>query len=522
MNDSTKEPVTYERLQSVYIYASILMTRMLAMMKTSDYANKMRLKPVLFSNIVRMILSVYALDEEDFKKKLHIINDENVVHLKTTCKSISTEDIKHSSLKMFPMMIRHDDGWVESEDISISERDRFIWWWVDYLCYSVDTAEDQPHILHAIPTCAMFLKKPDTKFNDIEQIFFPPTVKHMVSKKDIIILDPLLCLSDGTNNLFLSYIDFKETDDETAGVGKPALNVGQMKIPYEYQPLNVLLLCATHNFLNIPKKDLNMKVPALSDADPTPIIDNFFQILKEYSVQVMPQKVQHDTTNLRDKLRALLKEQDKMPKMRTYKPERTFQTIKDELSQLDQSYQMQTKAMHDKTQRLAEEKKRRRRRIVKQQILERDISGSSSSDSDDKDSNEGGKEVGKAKQKQNHAINENTKVDDKVGEEGKKLDQVQNDNKVEDAIEKEAEEMEKNQNHGINENAAVNDEEAEEMEHNQNHGINENAAAEVGEHEQEQNDSSEDNVNDDNSNPEPVVRRSTRTTTTDAKRQKTS
>jgi hypothetical protein len=88
MNDSTKEPVTYERLQSVYIYASILMTRMLAMMKTSDYANKMRLKPVLFSNIVRMILSVYALDEEDFKKKLHIINDENVVDLKTTCKSI--------------------------------------------------------------------------------------------------------------------------------------------------------------------------------------------------------------------------------------------------------------------------------------------------------------------------------------------------------------------------------------------------------------------------------------------------
>lgn len=497
------------------------MTRMLAMMKTSDYANKMRLKPVLFSNIVRMILSVYALDEEDFKKKLHIINDENVVDLKTTCKSISTEDIKHSSLKMFPMMIRHDDGWVESEDISISERDRFIWWWVDYLCYSVDTAEDQPHILHAIPTCAMFLKKPDTKFNDIEQIFFPPTVKHMVSKKDIIILDPLLCLSDGTNNLFLSYIDFKETDDETAGVGKPALNVGQMKIPYEYQPLNVLLLCATHNFLNIPKKDLNMKVPALSDADPTPIIDNFFQILKEYSVQVMPQKVQHDTTNLCDKLRALLKEQDKMPKMRTYKPESTFQAINNELSQLDKSYQMQTKAMHDKTQRLAREKKRRR--LVTQQILDRDISGSSSSDSDDKDSNEGGKEVGKAKQKQNHAINENTKVDDKVGEVGKKPDQLQNDNKVEDAIEKEAEEMEKNQNHGINENAAVNDEEAEEMEHNQNHGINENAAAEVGEHEQEQNDSSEDNVNDDNSNPEPVVRRSTRTTTTDAnKRQKTS
>ena len=37
------------------------------------------------------------------------------------------------------MMIKIDDGsWVESEDIKISERDKFLWWWVDYLCYSVD------------------------------------------------------------------------------------------------------------------------------------------------------------------------------------------------------------------------------------------------------------------------------------------------------------------------------------------------------------------------------------------------
>ena len=139
MNDSTEEPVTYERLQSIYIYASILMNKILTAMLITDYANKTRLKPVLFSNIVHMILSVYALDEESFKEHLHLHNEQNVAHLQITGKPITSEDINNSSVKMFPMMIKIDDGsWVESEDIKISERDKFLWWWVDYLCYSVD------------------------------------------------------------------------------------------------------------------------------------------------------------------------------------------------------------------------------------------------------------------------------------------------------------------------------------------------------------------------------------------------
>ena len=302
------------------------MNKILTAMLITDYANKTRLKPVLFSNIVHMILSVYALDEESFKEHLHLHNEQNVAHLQITGKPITSEDINNSSVKMFPMMIKIDDGsWVESEDIKISERDKFLWWWVDYLCYSVDIKKNQPHILQAISTCAMLQKKNVTKFTKIDQIFLPSTVKDSVNKKDIVIFDPTLCLSDATNNLFLSYIDLRKqsNDDDTEQVDKQTSNIGKIEITYDNQPLNVLLLAATHNFLSIPKKDLSKKVFAESNVeDPTPIIDNFFQIIKEYSVSVISKKNEqrNTNTNLCNKLQTLLKQQDKMPKMRAHKP----------------------------------------------------------------------------------------------------------------------------------------------------------------------------------------------------------
>ena len=349
MNDSTNEPVTYERLQSIYIYASILMTKILAMMKTTLYANKTRLKPVLFSNIVHMILSVYALDEDEFKRSLkNSSNDDIDTDLDDKCTCIESDDIKQSSVKMFPMMIRHDTGWDESPDIKISKRDRFIWWWVDYLCTSFDVVKNHDHILSAIAPCAMFLKKEYTTFTEIDQLFFPGTVKNG-SGKDIIVLDPLQCLSNETNFHFLSYIAMKDSQDTQKIVTKKITKVDHTKIEYEFQPLQVLLLCATHNFLTIPKKEFTTKVPTKPGHDPVPIIESFFNIIKQYSVQVLPEEGS-DTTDLCIKLRELLKEQEKIPRMRTYKPKDTYEKIKKDLEGLKKEHGIHSKSMYKRKQ----------------------------------------------------------------------------------------------------------------------------------------------------------------------------
>ena len=326
------------------------MTKLIATMKTTEYTNKMRLKPVLFSNLVHMILSVYALNEDQFQTYLDG-NGEDDASLSEKCAKIDSEDIKKSTVQMFPMMIRHDHGWDESPDIEISSRDRFLWWWVDYLCFSFEDETNHSHILAAITTCSMFKKKTLTTFKDIDQIFFPDTVKDDPGKgKDIIILDPLKCLSNDTNALFLSHIQMKDGIDSDSEGGQKTKNMGDsLEIDYEYQPLNVLLLCATHNLLNISKKDLSTKVAAgAPGAEPEPIIQQFLEIIKNYSVQVLPTNEGQETSDLTRRLRHLLKEQAKIPRMRAYKPKETRKSISEELKGLPVENKMQTKTMHDR------------------------------------------------------------------------------------------------------------------------------------------------------------------------------
>jgi len=149
------------------------MKKILDMMTTKEYANKLCLKLIFFSNLVHMILSVYDLDEDVFSS--YIDSDDNTL-IRKQCEKIDTDDINDSFVKVFPMMIRIDNDWVESSDILISRCDRFVWWWIDYLCYSLDDTDDHVHILEAISTYKMFKKTGPLLLSDVNRLFFPNIV----------------------------------------------------------------------------------------------------------------------------------------------------------------------------------------------------------------------------------------------------------------------------------------------------------------------------------------------------------
>ena len=70
MNDTPGEQVTYQRLQSVFIYASVLMKKVYDNIPSKEYTHKLRVKSGLFSNFVYLILGVYECTEKDFNEYL--------------------------------------------------------------------------------------------------------------------------------------------------------------------------------------------------------------------------------------------------------------------------------------------------------------------------------------------------------------------------------------------------------------------------------------------------------------------
>ena len=181
--------------------------------------------------------------------------------MKEACadRCITNEIIQASQIKIFPMMVNNGKEWVVSADIPISRRDRFVWWWVEYISTSMENADKLKAFLTSVQVCAFFNKKKPLPFTNKSQVFFPPSVQNE-SDETILLLDALAIIKDNQDGaLFKDFVRLSiqknqnkgdEDNDSTSSRNKTGGQALELRL--KQQSLQSLIICAAHTFIQIP------------------------------------------------------------------------------------------------------------------------------------------------------------------------------------------------------------------------------------------------------------------------------
>jgi len=301
---------------------------------SKDYTHKLRVKSALFSNFVNLILAVYECTEDDFNEYLGQDDDGDDPIMKVACAEggITNETIQASQIKIFPMMVNNDKEWVESTDILISHRDRFVWWWVEYISTSMQSGDTLKAFLKSVQICAFFNKKKPLPFTKTSQVFFPPTIKDE-SDDTILLLDALDVIRlDQGDDLLKDFVRLSiekiqnEGDDDNDSTSSRNKTGGQaLEFRLNQQSLQSLIICAAHTFIRIPKKEFSYK-HTYNDVS-QPLIDTFFDLVINSSLLISSNdnSGNGNIKNLNERIKALkeqatviVKEQSEVPHYNTY------------------------------------------------------------------------------------------------------------------------------------------------------------------------------------------------------------
>ena len=361
MNDTPGEQVTYQRLQSVFIYASVLMKKVYDNIPSKDYTHKLRVKSGLFSNFVYLILGVYECTEKDFNEYLDQDDNNSDPIMKEACadRCITNEIIQASQIKIFPMMVNNGKEWVVSADIPISRRDRFVWWWVEYISTSMENADKLKAFLTSVQVCAFFNKKKPIRFTNKRQVFFPTSVQNE-SDDTILLLGALPAIKDNQDDaLFKDFVRLSiqknqndSDDDEDESASSHNRTGGQaLELRLNKQSLQSLIICAAHTFIRIPKKDFSYRHDY--NGVTQPLIDTFFDLVINSSLLISSKdnSGKKEIKNLNQRIEALkeqatviVKEQSKVPRYKTYNALESITEIQQITNELPKDLQLKVLA----------------------------------------------------------------------------------------------------------------------------------------------------------------------------------
>jgi len=166
-------------------------------------------------------------------------------------------------------MVNNGKEWVVSTDIPISRRDRFVWWWVEYISTSMQSVDTLKAFLTSVQICAFFNKKRPLPFIKTSQVFFPPSVQND-SGDTILLLDALVVIQKHQDDaLFKDFIRLSiqklqneddDDDNDNDSISSRNKTGGQaLELRLNQQSLQSLIICAAHTFIRIPKKDFSYR-----------------------------------------------------------------------------------------------------------------------------------------------------------------------------------------------------------------------------------------------------------------------